>query len=365
MQIPLLDLKPSYEKMRQQILAAVADVLDSQRCIGGPKIKQLEERIAAYYGCKYAVGVSSGTDALLVSLMSLDIGPGDEVITTPFTFFATVGAIVRVGAKPVFADIDPKTFNIDPAKISGAITKKTKAIIPVHLYGQMCDMDAILEIAGKHRIEIIEDAAQSFGAKYKGKYAGASGKSVCLSFYPSKNLPGIGDGGMVLTNDADFYNRLIVMRDHGQNPQYYYKYVGGNFRLDAINAAAMLVRLDYVGQWLKRRAENAAYYDRAFRNSPVAVPYRSADCEHTFNQYVIRVQRRNELAEHLKKNHIGCAIYYPLCLHQQQCFESLGYKKGDFPQSENAADEVLAIPVYPDLTKEMQDYVIRTILEFV
>lgn len=364
MQVPLLDLKAQYAKIRQQVLAAIGEVLESQQCIGGPKVEQLEKKIAEISDCKYAVGVSSGTDAILNCLMSLEIGPGDEVITTPFTFFATVGCIARVGAKPVLVDIDPKTFNIDPACIERAVTKKTKAVIPVHLYGQTADMDAIIEIARKRKIYVIEDAAQSITSTYKGRKAGSIGTAGCFSFFPSKNLGGIGDGGMIVTNDEKLYRRLFIMRNHGGEPKYYHSFVGGNFRLDPIQAAALLVKLPYLDQWSQARRANAAYYNERFKGTAVVTPYIRGDCVSIFNQYVIRVHRRNELVEHLKKNNIGCEIYYPVPMHLQKCFAYLGCRKGEFPHSEKAADEVLALPVYPELTREMQDFVVDTILSF-
>jgi len=363
-QVPLLDLKAQYAVIKGEILAAVSEVLETQRCIGGPKIDELEEKIAAISDCKFAVGVSSGTDAILNSLMSLEIGSGDEVITTPFTFFSTVGCIARMGAKPVFVDIDPQTCNIDPAQIETAVTNKTRAIMPVHLFGQMADMDPIMEIANKRNLVVIEDAAQSITSTYKGKKAGSIGAVGCFSFFPSKNLGGIGDGGMVVTNDERLYKRLVMMRNHGQNPKYYYKYVGGNFRLDPIQAVALLVKLPHLDRWSQTRRRNADYYNRKFAATPVTTPYVNPDCVSIYNQYVIRVPKRDEVVAHLKKNNIGCEIYYPLPMHLQECFAYLGYKRGDLPQAEKAANEVMAIPVYPELTDEMKDYVAETILKF-
>ena len=286
MQVPLLDLKAQYATIKDDVLKQINEVLDSQRCIGGPKIEELEERVAALCGCKYAVGVSSGTDALINSMMSLGIGPGDEVITTPFTFFATVGSIVRVGAKPVFVDIDPKTYNIDPALIESAITERTKAIIPVHLYGQMADMDPIMQIAGQASLAVIEDAAQAISSTYKGKKAGEMGTCGCFSFFPSKNLGGIGDGGMVVTNDEDLYHQLFIMRNHGMEPKYYHQHIGGNFRLDPIQAAALLVKLPLLDQWSQGRRDNAAYYNKKFAGSSVQTPFISDDCVSIYNQYM-------------------------------------------------------------------------------
>jgi dTDP-4-amino-4,6-dideoxygalactose transaminase len=364
MQVPLLDLKVQYAKIKKDVLAAVGEVLDSQICIGGPKVAELERQIAAISDCKFAVGVSSGTDALLISLMSLGIGGGDEVITTPFTFFATAGCIVRVGAKPVFVDIDPKTYNINPSLIEKAITKKTKAIMPVHLYGQMADMDAIMDIAKRHNLYVIEDAAQSISSTYKGKKAGSIGTCGCFSFFPSKNLGGIGDGGMVVTNDEKLYHILFIMRNHGSEPKYYHKFIGGNFRLDPIQAAALLVKLPYLNEWSAARRKNAEYYNKKFAGTIIRTPYISSDCQTIYNQYVIRIPNRDKIIEHLKKQKIGCEIYYPVPLHLQKCFEYLGYKKGDFPESEKAAKEVLALPIYPELTDQMKDCVVEVIVSF-
>jgi dTDP-4-amino-4,6-dideoxygalactose transaminase len=364
MQVPLLDLKAQYATIKDEVLSAVSEVLESQRCIGGPKIDELEKAVAGVCDCKYAVGVSSGTDAILNTLMSLEIGPGDEVITTPFTFFATVGCIARTGARPVFVDIDPKTFNINPELIEGAVTEKTKAIVPVHLFGQMADMDPIMKVAGRHNLYVIEDAAQSITSTYKGRKAGSIGTAGCFSFFPSKNLGGIGDGGMIVTNDEQLYHRLFIMRNHGSEPKYYHKYVGGNFRLDPIQAAALLVKLPHLEGWSQARRNNATYYDKKFEGTGVRIPYISPECLTIYNQYVIRVRKRDELKTHLNEEGIGCEIYYPVPMHLQECFRNLGYAEGAFPESEKASDEVLALPVYPELTDEKKDYVVRCILNF-
>jgi dTDP-4-amino-4,6-dideoxygalactose transaminase len=364
MQVPLLDLKAQYATIKDAVLAGVAEVLESQRCIGGPKVEELEKAVAKVSDCKYGVGVSSGTDALLNSLMSLEIGVGDEVITTPFTFFATVGCIARVGAKPVFVDIDPKTYNMDPTQIEAAVTDKTKAILPVHLYGQMADMDPIMAVANKHGLAVIEDAAQSITSTYKGKKAGGVGTAGCFSFFPSKNLGAIGDGGMIVTNDETLYKRLVMMRNHGMEPKYYHKYVGANFRLDPIQAVALLVKLPHLDAWSQARRDNAAYYNEKFAGTVVQTPYISPDCKTIYNQYCIRVPRRDEVVAHLHANNIGCEIYYPVPAHLQECFASLGHKKGDFPVSEKAAAEIMALPVYPELTDAMQDAVADAILGF-
>ncbi len=364
MKVPLLDLTAQYATIKNDILAAVSEVLESQRCIGGPKVAELEKKIAAISDCKFAVGTSSGTDAILNSLMSLDIGAGDEVITTPFTFFATVGCIVRIGAKPVFVDIDPRTYNINPDLIEQVVTEKTKAIMPVHLFGQMADMDPIMEVANKYNLAVIEDAAQSITSTYKGRKAGSIGTVGCFSFFPSKNLGGVGDGGMVVTNDEQLYNRLTIMRNHGAHPKYYHKFVGGNFRLDPIQAAALLVKLPHLDAWSEARRRNAAFYDEKFASSTIMTPYISPECVSIYNQYVIRVSKRDQLIAYLKEKNIGCEIYYPVPMHLQDCFRYLGYKEGDFPQAEKAAKEVLAIPIYPELTDEMKDYVAETIVSF-
>jgi dTDP-4-amino-4,6-dideoxygalactose transaminase len=364
MEVPLLDLKAQYATIKDEVLAAVSEVLESQRCIGGPKVTELEEKIAAISDCRFAVGASSGTDAILNCLMSLDIGAGDEVITTPFTFFATVGCIVRTGAKPVFVDIDVKTFNINPELIESAVTEKTKAIMPVHLFGQMADMDPIMEIANKHDLAVIEDAAQSITSTYKGRKAGSIGTAGCFSFFPSKNLGGIGDGGMVVTNDEQLYERILIMRNHGSKPKYYHKYIGGNFRLDPIQAAALLVKLPHLDEWSEARRRNAAYYDKKFSGTVVQTPYISADCVSIFNQYVIRIPRRDEVMTHLRDNKIGCEVYYPVPAHLQECFSYLGYKEGDFTESEKAAKEVLALPVYPELADKQIEYVANYIKEY-
>ncbi len=362
MAVPLLDLKAQYAKIREEILAAVGQVLESQVCIGGPKVAELEEKVAGISDCKYAIGVSSGTDAILAVLMSLDIGPGDEVITTPFTFFATAGCVARTGAKPVFVDIDARTYNIDPDLIASAITKNTKAMIPVHLFGQMTDMDPIMGIADKHGIPVIEDACQSITSTYKSRKAGSIGLAGCFSFFPSKNLGGIGDGGMVVTNDAALRDKLMMMRNHGQGARYYHEFVGGNFRLDPIQAAALLVKLPYLDQWSQARRDNAAYYNEKFEGTPVRTPHISPDCISIFNQYCIRVPRRDDVVAHFKNQNIGCAIYYPVSLHLQKCFEYLGGKPGDFPHSEKASKEIMALPVYPELTDEMKDTVVEGVL---
>lgn len=365
MQIPLLDLKAQYATIKDEVLTSVSEVLESQCCIGGPKVSELEEKIAALCDCIYAVGVSSGTDAILSSLMSLDIGLGDEVVTTPFTFFATAGSIARIGARPIFVDIDPRTYNINPDLMEQAVTERTKAIIPVHLFGQMADMDPIMEIAEKYNLAVIEDAAQSIASTYKGRKAGSIGTVGCLSFFPSKNLGGAGDGGMIVTNDEQLYNRLKTIRNHGSNPKYYHQFVGGNFRLDAIQAAVLLVKLSHLDDWSETRQRNASFYNEKFKDTIVEPPYIHPDCVSIYNQYVIRIPRRDEVIAHLRKENIGCEIYYPCPMHLQECFRNLGYKHSDFPETEKASKEVLAIPIYPELTEEMQDFITEKIISFI
>jgi len=362
MKVPLLDLKAQYATIRQEVLAAVTEVLDSQVCIGGPKVAELEQKIAAISGCKYAAGVSSGTDALLCSLMALGIGPGDEVITTPFTFFATAGSITRCGATPVFVDIDPQTFNIDPMLIERAVTARTKAIMPVHLFGQMCEMDPLMEIASKHGLFVIEDAAQSITATYKGRMAGSIGTVGCFSFFPSKNLGGAGDGGMIVTNDGNLYERLLMLRNHGAAPKYYHRYVGGNFRLDPIQAAVLLVKLPHLQRWSETRRSNAAVYDKRLWGTDIITPYVSPDCTSIYNQYTVRSERRDELMAHLKKQEIGTEVYYPVPAHLQECFAGLGYKPGSLPESERAVKEVLSLPVYAELRVEVLNCVSDAVL---
>lgn len=364
MNVPLLDLKAQFATIRAEVLSAVTEVLESQVCIGGPKVAELEQRVAAASGCKHAMGVSSGTDALLCSLMALGIGPGDEVVTTPFTFFATAGCIARVGAKPVFVDIDPCTFNINSASIEAAVTPSTKAIMPVHLFGQMCDMDPIMEIAGRHGLAVIEDAAQSIMATYKGRKAGSIGTVGCFSFFPSKNLGGAGDGGMIVSNDGALSEKIALFRNHGAKPKYFHKHIGGNFRLDPIQAAVLLVKLPHLESWSDARQRNAAYYNKRFESSCVGTPHISPNCMSIYNQYVIRVKDRDGLLTHLKSRGIGTEVYYPQPLHLQECFGSLGYTAGSLRESEGAAKSVLALPIYPELTAEMANYVADSVLEF-
>lgn len=391
MKVPLLDLQAQLEYLEDDIVEAVVRVVKSTRYIQGPEVEGLETAIAEYSGAGYGVGVTSGTDALLVSLMCLDIKQGDRVLTTPYSFFATMGVILRLGAIPVFADIDPVSFNIDPVKIEeilAADTKKTiKAIIPVHLYGQCADMKPIMDLAGKYQIPVIEDAAQAIGAEYPEtaadgtisyKKAGAMGLAGCFSFFPSKNLGCVGDGGMVVTQDKDFAEKLVLMRNHGAYPKYYHKMVGGNFRLDPIQAATLTVKLPYLESWHSKRRANARSYNSLFNgsglveNGNVILPtqvYGDATIDsreanlHIYNQYILRVNKRDELRDWLQKHDIGCEIYYPVPLHKQECLGNL--RDGlSYPEAEKAAESTIALPIYPELTVEMQEYLVEKVVQF-
>jgi dTDP-4-amino-4,6-dideoxygalactose transaminase len=363
MKVPLLDLKAQYAQIRDQVRPVIDEVCDSQYFILGPQVEAFESEIADYVGAEHAIGCASGTDALLLALMALDVGPGDEVMTTPFSFFATGGSISRVGATPVFVDIDPETYNIAPEAVGPVITEKTKAIIPVHLFGQCADMDPLLAAAGE--VPVIEDAAQALSAEYKGTKAGALGTLACFSFFPSKNLGAFGDAGMVTTNDATLAERVRRLRVHGARERYYHDEIGLNSRLDALQAAILRVKLPHLDGWSDARAANAERYSRLFDGSSVVTPVARADCRHVYNQYTIRVPNRDDVVAHLKANDVGCSIYYPVPLHLQQCYADLGYSEGDLPQAERAAGEVLSIPVYPELTDEMAGYVVEKVKEAV
>ncbi len=377
MNVPLLDLKAQLAPIEAAIKEAVLSVIDSTRYVMGPEVEGLEAEIAAYSGAKYGIGVTSGTDALLVALMALDVGPGDLVVTTPYSFFATAGVIARLNATPVFVDIDPATYNIDPAALAdwfeadADAAERVKAIIPVHLYGQCADMDPILAVANRYDVPVIEDAAQAIGATYPGKdgvqKAGAMGTMGCFSFFPSKNLGCMGDGGMVVTNDEALAEKLRQLRNHGMEPKYYHPLVGGNFRLDAMQAAILRVKLKHLDRWHEMRRENGAYYDQRFTSGSILKPALAYGRKHhIYNQYIVRVQsNRDGAVAHLQKNNIGCDIYYPMAFHQQACFQYLGYAEGAFPHAEQAAKETMALPIYSELTTEMQDHVVETLEGFV
>ncbi len=368
--VPLLDLRAQYATIREEIRAAVDGVLESQQCILGPAVTECEAKLAEYCRSAHAVTVSSGSDALLISLMAEDLGAGDEVITTPYTFFATAGAIARTGAKPVFVDIDPQTYNIDPAQIEARIGPNTKALMPVHLYGQCAEMDPILAIAERHGIPVIEDAAQAIGAEYRGRRAGSMGRYGCFSFFPSKNLGAAGDGGLVTAQDAAVAEKLRILRVHGSKPKYYHAMLGGNFRFDSLQAAIVTVKLRHLDGWTAGRQSNAARYRRLFEASgltgasPVQLPYEAPGNRHIYNQFVIRVERRDELFEYLKGQSVGVEIYYPVPLHLQACFANLGHRPGDFLASEAAAQQTLALPIYPELNDQQAQHVVDSIARF-
>lgn len=365
MRVPLLDLSAQYRTIQSEIKKAVEEVFEGQQFILGPAVGKLEAEIAGYCGVQHAIGVASGSDALLLALMALDVKPGDEVITTPYTFFATAGSIARLQAISVFVDIDPKTYNIRPDQIEKKITARTKAIIPVHLYGQCADMDPILEVSKRHGIPMIEDAAQAIGATYKGRQAGSIGTFGCLSFFPSKNLGGAGDGGMVLTQDANLAEKVRILRVHGSQPKYYHHVLGCNSRLDSLQAAVLSVKLPYLNGWSLKREENARFYnERLGVTGKVGLPHIEPYNRSIYNQYVIRVTKRDNLAVYLKEKGIGSEIYYPIPLHMQTCFKYLGYNEGDFPESERAARETIALPIYPELTTEQKSYVADQIQGF-
>jgi dTDP-4-amino-4,6-dideoxygalactose transaminase len=367
-EVRLLDITASYHQILNEVEKEMAETIRSGYFILGPKVSRMEERMASYCQTKYAVGVSSGTDALLIALMAAGVGPGDEVITSPYTFFATAGSIIRLGAKPVFADINDITFNIKPEHIERCITPKTKAIIPVHLYGQCADMDEILQLAEKNDLRVIEDAAQAIGSEYKGRPAGSMGDMGCFSFFPAKNLGGFGDGGMVTTNSEELYNQLKILRVHGSEPKYFHKVIGGNFRIDALQADVVSAKLNFLEDWTEKRRKNAQTYNQLFKDSAMT-PFVQLPPEvfprHVYNQYVICAgNRRDELRTFLHENKIGCEIYYPVPLHLQDCFNSLGYKAGDFPASEKAAGETLALPISHEVSQSQMEYVVNTIYRF-
>ena len=387
MKVPLLDLKPQYHSLKKELDEAVLRVAESQYFILGPEVENMEKEFCQYLNCKHAIGVSSGTDALLLALMAIDIKPGDEVIVPTYSFFATAGVVSRLNAVPVLTDIDPVTFNIDPVDFKKKITPKTKAVIPVHLYGQSADLEPIVKIAKEKNIFVIEDAAQAIGTEYKdGKCVGAIGDIGCFSFFPSKNLGGYGDGGLVTTNNDDLAYMLRIKRVHGGEQKYYHKVIGGNFRIDALQSAVLRVKLPHLDKWSEKRRANAEYYNKLFKEAGLAeepgktkfdeknkvllpkASYKNVSGlknYHIYNQYIIRAQNRDGLKKFLTENEIGNEIYYPVPFHLQECFANLNHKKGDFPESEMASETSLAIPIYPELSKEQQEFVVQKIKEFV
>jgi dTDP-4-amino-4,6-dideoxygalactose transaminase len=367
MKVPLLDLQAQHRTIRDEMMAAVERVFDSQQFILSSEVAEFEREMAVYCGARHAVGCASGSDALLLALMALGVGPGDEVITVAYTFFATGGSIARLGARAVFIDIRPDDFNIDTDLIERAITPRTKAIMPVHLFGQCAMMDAITDISRKHNLPVIEDAAQAIGADYGARRAGTMSAIGCFSFFPSKNLGGAGDGGMLTTDDDEIAAKLRILRVHGMEPKYYHQYVGVNSRLDALQAAVLRVKLKYLDAWSDARAQNAHRYNTLFAEAgleEVVTPIAHEGMRHIYNQYTIRAPRRTELLAHLKASDVGAEIYYPVPLHRQECFLDLGYREGDLPESERAAREALSLPIYPELTSAMQEYVVGRIGDF-
>jgi dTDP-4-amino-4,6-dideoxygalactose transaminase len=367
MHVPMLDLSEQYIKIKEEVLTKLDEVMTSTRFILGDNVKKLEADVAEYSEVPYGIGVANGSDALHISLQACGVQTGDEVITTPFTFFATAGAVARAGATPVFVDIDPITFNIDPTKIEAAITENTKAIIPVHLYGQTADMDPIIEIAKKHHLYIVEDAAQAIGATYKGKKSGSLGDTCCFSFFPTKNLGAYGDAGMVVTNNEELADKMKVIRVHGSKPKYYHHVLGYNSRLDEMQAAILNVKFSYLDSWVDNRRKNAQMYTELLNKElgeTVVTPVELEDRFHVFHQYTIRVPERDKLQAFLKEQGIETMVYYPLPLHVQPVFKDLGYKEGDFPEAEKAAKEAISLPMFPELKKEQIEYVVKNIVKF-
>ena len=368
MKVPLLDLKAQFKEIRAEVLSAIEGVCDDQSFILGERVALLEEDVAKYLGCRYAVGVASGSDALLLSLMALDIHPGDEVITVPFTFFSTASVVSRLQAIPVFVDIQADTFNIDPEQLEKKITPRTKAIIPVHLFGQCAAMEQILDVANRHGVKVIEDACQAIGAGQNGQKAGTFGYTGCFSFFPSKNLGGVGDGGLITTNDATLRELLLALRVHGSRSDYHHDHIGINSRLDALEAAVLRVKLPHLNGWNEKRAKNASYYEKLSTEAGlldrVVLPRTVPGNVHVFNQYTIRTQKRDQLMGYLKEQDIGHKVYYPVPLHLQECYQPLGYQKGDLPVSERMAAEVLSLPIYPELAESQMEMVVKAIREF-
>ena len=368
MRVPLLDLHAQYELLREDLRHVILRVMESQRFILGPEVQALEEAIARYSQTAHAIGCASGSDALLLALMALGAGMGDEVVTTPYTFFATASSIARLGARPVFVDIEPHTFNIDPTRVERAVTSRTRAIMPVHLFGQCASLDALVEVSTRRGIPIVEDAAQAIGAEDQRRRAGSMGIIGCFSFYPTKNLGGAGDGGMIVTGDVELAERLRILRVHGSQSKYHHAMLGINSRLDEMQAAVLRVKLSHLDQWSAAREQKAKRYARLFAEAGlidrIALPYVRSNVRHIFNQYVVRVPQRDKLVEHLKQSGVGTEIYYPVPLHLQDCFRYLGYSKGDFPAAEQAARDSVALPIYAELSAEQQHYVVDQIRSF-
>ena len=366
--VPLLDLQAQYRPLRDEILAAVTRVCDSQRFILGPEVDALEQELAALLGVRHAIAVSSGTDALLLALMALGVTAGDEVITSAYSFFATAGTIARVGATPVFVDIDAATYNLDPDRVRAAVTSKTRAIVPVHLFGLAADMDAIVEVASRTGLPVVEDAAQAIGARYRQRLVGGFGAYGCFSFFPSKNLGAFGDAGLVASNDDDLAHRARLLRTHGMEPKYYHHAIGGNFRMDALQAAILRVKAPHLNAWTAARRTNAERYAALFAaaglRDRIVLPVEPDGRYHVFNQFVVRTARRDQLKHHLAERGIGTEIYYPVPFHLQPCFAALGHSRGDFPGAERAADESLALPIYGEMTAAQQHDVVAAIGEF-
>ncbi len=366
--VPLLDLKAQFAPLRDDVLAAIARVCDAQRFILGPEVDAVERELESFLGIEHAIGVSSGTDALVAALMAIGAGEGDEIITTPFSFFATAGSVARIGARPVFVDIEPETFNIDASRLSAAITPKTRAIIPVHLFGQSADIDAVMSVANQASIPVIEDAAQAIGTKYRGTAVGGFGAMGCFSFFPSKNLGAFGDAGLVTTRDGELATKLRAIRQHGARKKYHHDTVGGNFRLDALQAAVLRVKLPHLERWSAQRRSNADRYVQMFGDAglstTITLPPTAGYSTHIYNQFVVRVPERDRLRDHLEANGVGTEVYYPVPLHLQSCFRGLGYRAGDFPAAEAAAAQVLALPIYPELSAPHQAWVVESIRTF-
>jgi dTDP-4-amino-4,6-dideoxygalactose transaminase len=383
--VPLLDLKAQYARIEEEVMGAVREVCSSQRFILGPQVDLLEKRVAEYSACRFGIGVSSGTDALLVALMALGVGPGDEVITSPYSFFATAGVIARLGARPIFCDIDPGTFNLSPDAVGEFLSRQcvwrddrllnrstggaVRAVMPVHLFGQMAEMGAMMDLAREYRLKVVEDAAQAIGAELPdGRRAGSIGDIGCFSFFPSKNLGAFGDAGMCTTNDEALAERLKILRAHGGKPKYHHAVIGGNFRLDELQAAVLVVKLKHLDDWTRARQQNAAWYDQhlgtAELRNVLSTPEARSGYRHIYNQYIVRVQRRDQLREQLTRQRIGTEIYYPIPLHMQKCFDYLGHVPGDCPESLRAAEQTLAIPIYPELSRQQIDHVVETVTEF-